>query len=451
MELKNIHFSPVRCTHPHIILNPYFEELYRTCKFIYLDGRFDKTEDFVYDVPSSRYSAVRQGATLLNYKNFYFVDNNGECIPLYIIVPCGKCWLCRHKKANEWSFRAICESMYSTTTPLFVTLTYADEYLPSGGLDKKDVQLFLKRLRKRLEAYNSQYQGIRYFAVGEYGSKFGRPHYHLIIWNFPETNLVTIREYIDLAWGNGFVYIEPVTKGGINYVMKYVRKSRKIPAEYTNPTFYLSSRGNGGLGIQYCNEIKDWCRENPEFQTLTVVDPFTGASMSLALPTYFKDKIFPTKAKLVPIEVRKAFKACNYFACYIQSVVGTEKRLDMSSDYYKEFEPLLQQYDYILAKYSFLPFADYLTPRVDLYAQYKKAIKSKTPVYEVRRALKHLESNLGILLKYELDRESILKSLKVLERRKEYLSLCPEEVYDVLYQEELVKKRLEDSIINEVF
>ena len=68
MELKNIHFSPVRCIHPHIILNPYFEELYRTCKFIYLDGRFCKTEDFLYDVTISRYYPVRQGVTLLNYK-----------------------------------------------------------------------------------------------------------------------------------------------------------------------------------------------------------------------------------------------------------------------------------------------------------------------------------------------------------------------------------------------
>ena len=45
----------------------------------------------------------------------------------------------------------------------------------------------------------------------------------------------------------GFAYCVPVIDGGINYVMKYMRKREKSP-EGMNPTFMLASRKNGGIG-----------------------------------------------------------------------------------------------------------------------------------------------------------------------------------------------------------
>ena len=61
----------------------------------------------------------------------------------------------------------------------FITLTYADEYLPSDGkLKYLDFQLFMKRLRK--------YCGkeISFFMCGEYGEKTARPHYHACIFGY---------------------------------------------------------------------------------------------------------------------------------------------------------------------------------------------------------------------------------------------------------------------------
>lgn len=54
----------------------------------------------------------------------------------------------------------------------FVTLTYDNDSLPGdSGLHKEDFQRFMKRLRK--------YSGydLKYFACGEYGGRFKRPHY----------------------------------------------------------------------------------------------------------------------------------------------------------------------------------------------------------------------------------------------------------------------------------
>nr|WAE43872.1 MAG: replication initiator protein [Microviridae sp.] len=88
---------------------------------------------------------------------------------------CGKCVSCRLRKSRDWAFRCMHEAdMHERNC--FITLTYNDAHLPPyGTLLKRDVQLFMKRLRKRFG------EGIRYYYAGEYGPKLGRPHYHILL------------------------------------------------------------------------------------------------------------------------------------------------------------------------------------------------------------------------------------------------------------------------------
>lgn len=63
----------------------------------------------------------------------------------------------------------------------FVTLTYTDKTLPrtTGGLpnlNPRDLQLWLKRLRKAMQPFR-----LRFYGVGEYGGKTERPHYHVML------------------------------------------------------------------------------------------------------------------------------------------------------------------------------------------------------------------------------------------------------------------------------
>lgn len=96
------------------------------------------------------------------------------------LFPCGKCTPCRIKRVSEWQLRLQLEAN-SWKHVAFVTLTYSDAHLPRSPftgvptLDKQDLQLFWKRLRKRL------HRKIKYFACGEYGTQNKRPHYHAII------------------------------------------------------------------------------------------------------------------------------------------------------------------------------------------------------------------------------------------------------------------------------
>lgn len=108
-------------------------------------------------------------------------DINKSATRISFALPCGRCIGCRLEKARQWGVRCLHEKkMWKHNA--FVTLTYNDKFLPLGGtLELRDLQLFMKRLRK---ARNSCKENpIRFFAGGEYGETNRRPHYHLLLFN----------------------------------------------------------------------------------------------------------------------------------------------------------------------------------------------------------------------------------------------------------------------------
>ena len=89
-------------------------------------------------------------------------------------LACGQCIGCRIAKREAWAIRCVCESQMHLDN-CFLTLTYDEESLPQyGSLEYRHVQLFFKRLRKKIGAF-------RYFVCGEYGPHGDRPHYHALI------------------------------------------------------------------------------------------------------------------------------------------------------------------------------------------------------------------------------------------------------------------------------
>ena len=102
----------------------------------------------------------------------------------------------------------------------------------SHSLNKTDLQLFLKRLRK----YHPE-DKIRFFAAGEYGEKRCRPHYHLIIFGLSLDNAdLTFwkksglgydymqSKYIEKCWPFGMNVVAPVTWESCCYVSRYMMK-----------------------------------------------------------------------------------------------------------------------------------------------------------------------------------------------------------------------------------
>lgn len=112
----------------------------------------------------------------------------------------------------------------------FLTLTFRDDDLPEDmSVNVRDVQLFMKRLRKKLGT------PLRYFACGEYGDTTFRPHYHLILfgydfadktpWRRSSSGFVLYRSAeLERIWPYGHCEIGNVTVQSAGYVARYVTK-----------------------------------------------------------------------------------------------------------------------------------------------------------------------------------------------------------------------------------
>ena len=247
----------------------------------------------------------------------------GELFPMFLQVACNHCILCANKKTNEWAYRCICETR-ANGLPYFVTLTYNEESRPQQGVMKEDVQKFIKRLRTNLDrCFGSN--DLRYICLSEYThSKTRRPHYHLLIWNIPDEIARTAYhrlKWIEQHWtqptgrykkdgspemsSNGFCYVLPCLKGGVNYVLKYMYKSDNVPDDQ-NPNFRLSSIGLGRDHIN--NHLSNY--SNPNILNENVYDIIRQKSVSRPFTCYTKNKLYPSESKCMTPFFNTYIKKC---------------------------------------------------------------------------------------------------------------------------------------------
>lgn len=324
--------------------------------------------NFVHSFPHHSFNPYSNGVTVDNLNNFYIYNSDtGECFPMYIVVPCGKCPLCKAKKSREWSFRAICESQSSTNIPYFVTLTYDSKHLPSDGVVKTDLQLFLKRLRRNLDRLSIPHN-LRYFACAEYGSNTHRPHYHMILWNFPHMDTFKHEvELIESSWQNGFILCKPCNYGSIGYCMKYMSKEQYIPPT-KNKGFFLSSNRGGGIGALYAEQYKDFYRANPTKLDISVVDKFTGESFTSFIPSYFVRKFFPYMSLLIPKKVRDAYNSALY-CLDVKSYIIDNSNFPIDNSESSRESLILSRYYFLPSFRSSIPSSD-VSHLVSLYNKY---------------------------------------------------------------------------------
>lgn len=214
-----------------------------------------------------------------------------------VTVSCGKCAACTLHKSSVNSLKCRLESL-SHTYCMFVTLTYKDDYIPRSipfwdeqlqihvvkdntprlakykdtfqkklcevstsqkdmnilkskfnnnhipYLCKKDLQLFIKRLRKNLSKYSNE--KIRYYAIGEYGPKHFRPHFHLLIWFSEKETIENFNECLYKSWRFGRIDSQISRGSSANYVAGYLNSNCNLPqvlkSDSTKPFCVHSSR-----------------------------------------------------------------------------------------------------------------------------------------------------------------------------------------------------------------
>lgn len=231
------------------------------------------------------------------------------------VVPCGRCHICYRRRANGWTFR-LYEELKQSQTAFFLTLTYDEKTVPitkNGKMTvvKKDLQNYIKRLRKehpkvpyiKKNGKTGYKSNIKYYAVGEYGSQFIRPHYHIIMLNVDpdyvkKGSLLTHWTYVEnsIRCPIGIVDIGTVTMPSIRYVTSYIMSGHWVPDDIVNietgeiyqddrnPHFAIMSKGIGinhltpQMVQYYVNGLIGYAR-------------FPDGKIC-SLPRYFKEKVF---------------------------------------------------------------------------------------------------------------------------------------------------------------
>lgn len=219
---------------------------------------------------------------------------------MYIDVPCGKCPACLSNRRKNWFFRLKVEANKCVSSYV-VTLTYNEKDVPDYCLYEapdsgqsflyhplfyRDVQLFNKKLRKDLGSF-------RFFCVGEYGSEFLRPHWHICYFFDHSQPMVEFEDSVFKNWfPDSRITIDVTNDRAANYILKYCLSliDPKLP-DIFRPIIRCSNRPFIGSGLL----------ENDEFLRYLHIkrtDLSSYAGYKSRLPRIFRDRIFSDDERL---------------------------------------------------------------------------------------------------------------------------------------------------------
>lgn len=154
-------------------------------------------------------------------------------------VPCGSCILCRKAKRTFLAHRILhdVQSCYPVGSS-FITLTIESDRFATT-LDKSLIQKFNKLLRSKGYRY-------KFVAIGDYGSRTQRAHYHMLGIGLPIEAAYDIKH----CWPHGFVSVDPINSARVNYVLNYMDSFRiqdkdLFRSRGIEPPFRLMSKNIG--------------------------------------------------------------------------------------------------------------------------------------------------------------------------------------------------------------
>ena len=269
----------------------------------------------------------------------HFDDPAWCAINNYVVIPCGRCICCRLNYSKQWADRLILASE-NIKYKYFITLTYDDvaieetkvrmyndddELVEGFSLVKDHVQRFLKRLRKyAIENNKIDGEHIQYYLAGEYGDLNGRPHYHIILFNFIFDDLES--EYskngynyyqskvLTDLWTYGRTQVCDVTYETCAYVAGYVTKKvygDKAQKYYSDkaiiPEFCTMSR-RPAIGRDLYEKQKDKIYSNDSMLLLR------GDKVFEIKPPRYYDKLFDIEdhTKMNDIKLARSFHRSYY-------------------------------------------------------------------------------------------------------------------------------------------
>lgn len=255
----------------------------------------------------------------------------------YIIASCGHCESCNMIKSQQNSLKCQLESACHVIT-MFITLTYNNENVPRAvlikddttgnhllvettdrllygeilnevttseyrldklkekfnidgdipHLSKRDVQLFLKRLRKHVTT-----EKIRYFVAGEYGPLHYRPHYHLMLWFEKQETLSFIQQNINKIWTFGNIDAQVSFNKCSSYVASYVNSNCYLPQLLKSSQVKPFCCHSRFLGEKILRSKREEIYKSSYSQIINQVVPLDGDYRNVVLWRTLKTYYFP--------------------------------------------------------------------------------------------------------------------------------------------------------------
>lgn len=256
----------------------------------------------------------------------------------WLWTPCGKCNVCQQRKSSNY-ISQLKELELRSKSVYLVTLTYNDAHLPLyhidekgyhafreeresydmdstwysvlsdkasmalltkgaytcdhrrygagnfGLLQKKDVQLFLKRFRIYVERKTNYTQegrhplseNFKYFAIGEYGSQTFRPHYHLELFFNKPIDGSELEMACRSAWSYGNIDVQVVESSASSYCAGYLNAHGAIPCFLCNDNcrpFVLHSKARKGIPFtMYKSQAVEFLKNSFEETAIPLVFP----------------------------------------------------------------------------------------------------------------------------------------------------------------------------------
>lgn len=237
------------------------------------------------------------------------VNNGKDALGTKFQVPCQKCNFCLQNRRIEWAYRIQYElNAKHTHAGAFLTVTYDPEHLPIvkekwsnihvATLSKKHIYEFVKTLKQKQRRFERKEKldpwKIKYYLVGEYGTKLGRPHYHLILLNARKY----VTERMQESWAYGHIHVGTVTDKSINYVAKYMI-DRDDTRKFTEAQKTFASMSKG-IGSTYIEDRTAWHK-----RTLALYVMKEGKKVRM--PRYYKDRIFTMEEKEEAVKLAMQF------------------------------------------------------------------------------------------------------------------------------------------------
>lgn len=146
-----------------------------------------------------------------------------------VLTPCGGCLGCRVDRLQMWQAR--CNSEYIKHRSAFLTFTYDNNHLEYNDnavfptLRRDHLHRYIDNLRHKVKSLPALPAGstkdFSYFACGEYGDTFRRPHYHVLFFGL---DFKDFEKFFISTWKNGNIKCLPILQGGIRYVVDYMTK-----------------------------------------------------------------------------------------------------------------------------------------------------------------------------------------------------------------------------------